>query len=484
MRALFITGFFLLFGCTVTAPNPPILDFPETWTEAVDVNHDVSGNGLGSSEVSRWWDKCNDPLLKSLIDEAVEGGPDLQIASFRVQEAEFLWEATKAGFGPSLDFSRSARREDQSNQTFDFGSEDIPGFPSDQIFGVRTMSRHDIRGRWEADLIGRNDLREMVSTARVEDARASYDDAVLLLSTRICDTLADLRESVRQLNITESSIRRNERSLELVQTRFKVGIGNDLELAQARRTLAEAKAQFPQAQIAPRAACDVLAALLGKHPGTMLHLITDGVTVPPAPQGGLTIQPKRLLEQQPSLRRLAAEMKQAAANAGLADAATKPTFALEAALGTESDGAGISFSRAAALWSVALSGATPLFDGGRRKLEARAADAAFNSSTERYRQGVLNVLAEVERAAQQLTATQDTLLELNTAVMHAKIVRERSEVRYTEGISSLDSVLDAEQALDPLERQLASTRANAWRQLANLLRATGGSAEFVFFETE
>ena len=96
-------------------------------------------------------------------------------------------------------------------------------------------------------------------------AQASYDDAVLLLSTRICDTLADLRESVRQLSITQASIRRNERSLQLVESRFNVGLGNELELAQARRTLAEAKAQLPQAEIGPRAACDALAALLGRH---------------------------------------------------------------------------------------------------------------------------------------------------------------------------------------------------------------------------
>ena len=177
-------------------------------------------------------------------------------------------------------------------------------------------------------------------------------------------------------------------------------------------------------------------------------------------------------------------MQQAAANAGLAEAATQPTFGLEAALGTESNGAEISLSRTAALWNVILTGATPLFDGGRRKLESKAAGAVFEAAVEQHRQGVLNALAEVERTSRQLQATQDTLQYLDEAVAQAVIVREQSETRFTEGISSLDPVLDAEQALDPLQRQLATTRTNAWRQLSALVRSTGGSAGFRPFDSE
>ena len=52
------------------------------------------------------------------------------------------------------------------------------------------------------------------------------------------------------------------------------------------------------------------------------------MVVPPTPEGVLTIQPSDLPTQRPDLRRLSAEMQQAAANAGLAEAATQPTFGL------------------------------------------------------------------------------------------------------------------------------------------------------------
>ena len=107
-----------------------------------------------------------------------------------------------------------------------------------------------------------------------------------------------------------------------------------------------------------------------------------------------------------------------------------------------------------------------MLDGGRRKLESKAAGAVFEAARQQHRQGVLNALAEVERTSRQLQATQDTLQYLDEAVAQAVIVRERSGNRFTEGISGLDPVLDAEQALDPLQRQLATTRTNAWRQLS------------------
>ncbi len=484
MRLFLLSGFLFLVGCQVTAPQAPVLDVPERWTEDIAKEFAPQEGRDFVAEVSPWWTRCHDPLLESLIREAIKSGPDMQIAAARVKEADMRWQATKAGFGPSLDFSRTLRREDQSSQTFNFGDDTIPGFPADQIFKVRTVSRHEIRGRWEADLIGRNGLRTMSAMANINLAQADYDDAVLILSTRICDTLADLRESMQQLAITISTIRRNKRSLELVEARFNVGIGNELELAQARRTLAEANAQLPQAEIGPKASCDAIAALLGKQPGSMLHLLDPEMVVPATPKGILTIQPRDLLTQRPDLRRLAANMQQAAANAGLAEAATQPTFGLEAAIGTESNGAEISLSRAAALWNIVLTGAAPLFDGGRRKLESKAAGAAFEAAIEQHRQGVLTALVDVEQTARQLQATQATLEHLDEAVAQAVIVRERSETRFTEGISSLDPVLDAEQALDPLQRQLATTRTDAWRQLSALVRSTGGTAGFRPFDSE
>ena len=117
-------------------------------------------------------------------------------------------------------------------------------------------------------------------------------------------------------------------------------------------------------------------------------------------------------------------------------------------------------------------------------MEAKAAEAVFEATVEQHRQGVLNALVEVEQTARQFNATQDTLQQLDEAVAQASIVRERSETRFIEGISSLDPVLDAEQALDPLQRQLATTRTNAWRQLSALVRSTGGSAGFRPFDSE
>ena len=117
-------------------------------------------------------------------------------------------------------------------------------------------------------------------------------------------------------------------------------------------------------------------------------------------------------------------------------------------------------------------------------MESQAAEAAFEAAVEQHRQGVLTALVDVEQAARQLQATRDTLEHLEEAVAQAVIVRERSETRFSEGISSLDPVLDAEQALDPLQRQLATTRTDAWRQLSALVRSTGGTAGFRPFDSE
>ena len=125
MRFLLFSGLLVLVGCKVTAPQAPVIDAPGIWTEGVATTSDGPKGETSVSEVSPWWTRCHDPLLESLVDEAMASGPDIQIAAARVKEADLRWQATNAGFGPSLDFSRSLRREDQSSQSFNFGDDTI-----------------------------------------------------------------------------------------------------------------------------------------------------------------------------------------------------------------------------------------------------------------------------------------------------------------------------------------------------------------------
>ena len=89
----------LLSGCMVGPDyQPPTVDekaqiqakeYPELRYEQTDL--------------SRWWNVFNDPILTSLINQTQQNNQNIMIALARVKEARASLSATSAGLYPSVD---------------------------------------------------------------------------------------------------------------------------------------------------------------------------------------------------------------------------------------------------------------------------------------------------------------------------------------------------------------------------------------------
>src|SRR5277367_829063 len=61
-----------------------------------------------------WWEVFDDPLLKSLIDEALKNGFDARIAAWRVEEARARWGIAQSAFFPQINYSAGGTRQKAS----------------------------------------------------------------------------------------------------------------------------------------------------------------------------------------------------------------------------------------------------------------------------------------------------------------------------------------------------------------------------------
>ena len=69
----------MLVGVNYTAPNMVV---PDAW------HHRLAGDlNSGSSSLTSWWRKFNDPTLNRLIERARKANPDIKLALERVTEA-------------------------------------------------------------------------------------------------------------------------------------------------------------------------------------------------------------------------------------------------------------------------------------------------------------------------------------------------------------------------------------------------------------
>jgi outer membrane protein TolC len=101
-----VIGLLLLLDACAVGPNyeKPTVQPPAHWSET-----DVGPTGP-QTNLARWWQGFDDPILNSLIDRAIAGNLDLQTAVARIREARASRVAASSPLWPTLTGSGSATR--------------------------------------------------------------------------------------------------------------------------------------------------------------------------------------------------------------------------------------------------------------------------------------------------------------------------------------------------------------------------------------
>lgn len=119
----------------------------------------------------------------------------------------------------------------------------------------------------------------------------------------------------------------------------------------------------------------------------------------------------------------------------------------------------------------------PLFDGGKRRGQLRAACAASEEAIERYRLTLLRAFEEVENALSSRLYHAQQQTQIAVAVEALNAAHEQVRRQYDHGRVALLEVLDAERSLLAVEeRALALHRARLDAVLF-LYKALGGGWE-------
>ena len=151
-----------------------------------------------------------------------------------------------------------------------------------------------------------------------------------------------------------------------------------------------------------------------------------------------------------------------------------PSFSLTASLGRSGAGLGDLFSAAVALWSLGLSAAQTVFDGGAIAARVEQARAAREARIANYRQTVLGAFQTVE---DQLTAVRTLQAQeplRQEAVSAAQRTEEQLLNRYRAGQVGYTEVVTAQVAALSARRALLQLQVNRQLAAASLVQALGG----------
>ena len=447
----------LLTGCISLAPpyaRPPL---PVSNTYA----NDAHGESAGMGNIG-WNDYFTDPLLKSLIAQALENNRDLRIAAAHVEQARAAYGIRRAdqfpGFNAQLQMNRLSLPGDIS--------------PTQQPLRVTSYQAGVGMSTWEIDFWGRvRDLKESALDSYLA-TDAARQAVRLSLIAQVAQAYLILRETDERLALARRTVASRAESYRIYSRRTALGATSKLNLTQIQTLLTQAQS-LEMALAQSRATQENALAFLvgapltiaaGQSPQDDSHVLRD---VAP----GL---PSDLLLQRPDIVAAEYRLKATHADIGAARAAFFPNIALSTSFGAASSALDGLFSAGSKAWIVTSSAALPLFDAGRRENNLALARQRREEAVADYEKTVQSAFRDVSDALAARLWLGRRLAIAETAVQVQTERSRLSELRFDNGASAFLDVLDAERDLLTAQQELVETRRLLLASRVDLFSALGG----------
>ena len=418
-------------------------------------------------EKGPWWQLFGDPILNQLAESVEVSNQNVAAAVANYTQARALVAQQRASLFPTVNLtaggdrsgSRGGNATVNSNGTVSTGG------------GVNNNYQLNIGASWEPDIWGR--LRAGVTGAEASAAASAADLAAARLSAQgeLASDYFALRELDAEIDIVARTIEGYERVRTITGNRFEAGIVAKSDVLQAETQLASARDTALGLQLQRQQLEHAIAVLVGKAPSTFTLAKAEWKqAVPDVPTG----IPSTLLQRRPDIA--AAERRVAYANEqiGIARAAYYPDISLSASYGTAGSVVSDLFRASTAAWSLGLSAAQTVFNGGATRAAVAGAEASQQAAVAQYRQTVLTAFADVEN---QLSATR-------VLVQQQAVRRQQSDSadqveaqflnRYKAGQVSYTEVVTAQATALSARRSLVQVQADRQATAVALIQSLGG----------
>jgi multidrug efflux system outer membrane protein len=448
---------FALLAFSACAVGPkyqrPETEVPSAFRYTLGADEAASIANLG------WWEMYRDPILQGLIEEALRSNQDLRFAAARVTEARALVGVSAADFYPQIGLGAAGGYGQQSAKNY------TPGQGPSGSFNV------SLGMSWELDIWGRVRNANDAAKADLMGTEEFRRGAVLTLVADVAQAYAELMELDVELEVARRNTVTRQGTLDLFTKRSQGGVGNDLEVSQARADLAVTAAAIPATERLIALKESQLAVLLGRPPGAIPRAKAPTQQVAPTLPMGV---PAALLERRPDIRRTEDRVMAATSNVGVAIANRLPKLSLEGIIGLAGPSLATTFSPEGLLWSIGAGLLAPVFQGGRLSSLEEAAWANLEQAVALYRQQVITAWREVNDAAVSVRKLGEVATQVEIQVTAATTAERLARLRYDGGVSSYLEVLDAQRSLFNSELTLAQANRDQLVALVQLYKALGG----------
>ncbi|MFA5191087.1 MAG: efflux transporter outer membrane subunit [Verrucomicrobiia bacterium] len=451
----------LATGCTM-APKyaRPAAPIPTAWPTGTAYEVGVSTNAPQAVDV-KWRDYFTDSKLQKVIGLALTNNRNLRVAALNVEYTLAIYGIRRAELLPTLSAFASGSRQRVPADLSSSGNRQI-------------SSRYDANlgvASWEIDFFGR--IRSLKDRAleeylASEQARRSTQ---LLLVASVSQAYLTMAADKESLKLAETTLEAQQGTYNLVKKRRELGLAPELDLFRAQTQVDTARgdvARFTQLIAQDKNALDLLVG--SPTPPELLPGQLATVKPPKEISAGLSSE---VLLRRPDVLQSEDQLKAAYADIGAARAAFFPRISLTTAFGTASSQLSGLFKAGSGAWSYAPEIVMPIFDA-RTWSALKATKVQREIAVTQYEKAIQNAFKETADAL-AVRGTVDDQIASQQSLVHANAETYRlSNFRYTMGIDSYLSVLDAQRSLYSAQQGLVTLNLTKLANDVRLYAVLGG----------
>lgn len=450
VNVMFIAGCLFLAGCAMGPDfKPPEIETPANY------NNSTETRAVKTDLI--WWELFDDPVLYTLVTEALGNNKNLKIAVARMEEAAATLGYTKADRFPRLDIDAGA-----STGTFAGGTRSET--TNTTAFIAPTL-------RWEIDFWGKYRRATEAAQAQLIATDFGLRSLQLSLISEVVGTYYLLLDYQQRLFISKETLATRLKSLDIIQQRFDEGILPEIDLNQAQIQKEIAAAAIPFYERAIAKTEHALSILSGRLP----QEITQGKRlndqpIPPGIPAGL---PAQILEQRPDIAQSFYTLNAQTARIGVATAMRLPAISLTGALGYASTEIA-SVTSDGGIWSLGGTLLGPILDFGKGRQRVVIEEALARQALFEYENTVLNAFREVEDALVEVETLSREINAVSNKLKAARNAKELSNERYDKGVTSYLEVLEADRTLFSVELEYSDLKQRYLNAYVTLYKSLGG----------
>lgn len=408
--------------------------------------------------------------LSEAEESALRNQPTLRQAHAQTDAAQGRVEQARSGYLPQAALTGTYQRTSTKPQprpgiNTTTGSTFNTSFPTSSVnyftFGLSASQLiYDFgqtSGRWEAASASRDAL-QMTELTTEQQA---------LLNVRAAYFLARADEDL--INVARETLSNQEKHFNQIQAFVGAGIRPEIDLAQARTAVANARVQVVTAVNSQAVASAQLEQAMGLTAHAQYDL-ADSALAPVAGEDG-TLQ--GLVDNALAVRPELATLQRQRRAQELTIAALRGGFGPSLSANGAATEAGLEIDHMVPNWFVGLSLNWNFLQGGLTKGQIHEANANLTALAAQEDNLRLTVRVEVEQAQLGVRAAKETISASQDALLNARDQLRLAEARYAQGLGSVIELGDAQVAVTAAAAQDVQARFNLSAARAQLMSALG-----------